>query len=594
MIYYGRKIIAVILCLFAGAVMAQIPEWRTYYEKSGYQETPRYDETIRYCRQLAAGSPWIEYTTFGVSPQGRALPLLIADDNGNFEPQAVRASGHVVLLIQACIHPGECDGKDAGLMFFRDIAIYKTLTGLLNNVTILFIPIFNVDGHERFGPYNRINQNGPKEMGWRTTAQNLNLNRDYLKADAPEMKDWLVLFQKWLPDFFVDIHVTDGADYQYVVTYGVETAGNMDATLTKWVKDYFVPLFQKQLDKSGYPAFPYVSFRKWYDPRSGLITRAASPRFSQGYTAVQNRVGILIENHMLKDYRTRVTGTYVALKTICEILNSQYKDILKMNLAADETAASTSFRQHPFTLDYKTTGDSVMVDFKGMDYEVVKSDLTGGDWFRYSKTPKMYKLPYFNVQEPVVTVTLPEGYIIPAEWTSVIDRLAEHGIIYQTLKAPVKLKVQTYKFSDPQWSSTSYEGRQMMKAKTDTVEEEEEFPAGSVVVDMNQRASRVIAHILEPSGPDSYVYWGFFNTIFEQKEYAETYVMEAMAHRMVEKDPALKAEFEQKKDADPDFAKSQWAMLNWFYSKTPYWDKKLDVYPVGRIMSRSVLDKIIK
>jgi len=594
MIFYGRNIIAVILSLLAGAAMAQSPEWRTYYEKSGYQETPRYDETVRYCQQLAAGSPWIEYTTFGVSPQGRTLPLLIADENGNFEQQAVRASGHVVLLVQACIHPGECDGKDAGLMFFRDIAIYKTLTGLLDHVTILFIPIFNVDGHERFGPYNRINQNGPREMGWRTTAQNLNLNRDYLKADAPEMKDWLALFQKWLPDFFVDIHVTDGADYQYVVTYSVETAGNMDTALTKWMKDYFVPLFRKRLDKSGYPAFPYVSFRKWYDPRSGLINRAASPRFSQGYTAVQNRIGILIENHMLKDYRTRVTGTYVALKTICEILNNQYKDILKMNLAADETAASPAFRQNPFTLDYKTTGDSVMVDFKGMDYEVVKSDLTGGDLFRYSKTPKMFKLPYFNVQEPSVTVTLPEGYIIPAEWNSVIDRLAEHGIIYQTLKTPVKLKVQTYKFSDPQWNCTSFEGRQTMKAKTDTIEEEEEFPAGSVVIDMNQRASRVIAHILEPSGPDSYLYWGFFNTIFEQKEYAETYVMEALAQRMVEEDPALKAEFEQKKTSNPDFAKSQWAILNWFYSKTPYWDRKLDVYPVGRVMSRSVLDKIIR
>jgi hypothetical protein len=594
MIYLSKRIIAVIFSLGMVTGVAQNPEWKTYYEKSGCLETPRYDETIAYCKKLAGASPWIEYTTFGVSPQGRELPLLIADNNGNFEPQAVRASGHVVLLVQACIHAGECDGKDAGLMFLRDIAIYKTLPGLLDNVTILFIPIFNVDGHERFSPYNRINQNGPKEMGWRTTAQNLNLNRDYLKADAPEMKAWLALYQKWLPDFFVDIHVTDGADYQYVVTYDMETSGNMDATLTQWVETYFIPLFQKRLDKTGYPAFPYISFKKWYDPRSGLINNTGSPRFSQGYAAVQNRIGLLIENHMLKDYRTRVTGTYVALKTICEILNTQYKDIRKMNLAADEMAASPGFRQKPFPLDFKTTDDSVMVDFKGMEYDVVKSDLTGGDWFRYSNIPKVFKLPYFNIHEPSVTVNLPEGYIIPAEWTSMIEKLALHGINYQTLAAPVKMRVQTYEFSDPKWSSSSYEGRLTIKFKIDTIEEDQEFPAGSVVIDMNQRTSRVIAHILEPSGPDSYVYWGFFNAIFEQKEYTESYVMEAMAHKMVEENPALKAEFEQKKATDPEFAKSQWAMLNWFYSKTPYWDQKLDVYPVGRIMNRSELDKIMK
>ncbi len=236
--------------------------------------------------------------------------MLIIDGEGRFDPASARKSAKLVLLIQAGIHPGEIDGKDAGFMFFRDLAINQLFGAMPENLIILFIPIFNVDGHERFGPYNRINQDGPEEMGWRTTAQNLNLNRDFLKADAPEMQAWLKLYQQWLPDFFVDIHVTDGADYQYVSTYGLETYGNMDEGLTKWTNEQLIPVMEQSMDAAGYPMFPYIMFRRWHDPRSGLRSSAAGPRFSQGYTAVQNRIGLLVENHSLKDYKTRVSSTY--------------------------------------------------------------------------------------------------------------------------------------------------------------------------------------------------------------------------------------------------------------------------------------------
>jgi hypothetical protein len=431
-------------------------------------------------------------------------------------------------------------------------------------------------------------------MGWRTTAQNLNLNRDYLKADSPEMKAWLLLFQQWLPDFFVDIHVTDGADYQYVLTYDIETSGNMDGTLTDWTEKSFITDFEDHLDKAGYPVFPYISFRKWHDPRSGIIDNAGSPRFSQGYTAAQNRIGLLIENHMLKDYKTRVSGSYEALKVVCEILNRDYIDLKKMNMIADQTVASPEFRKLDFPVDFRTTNDSIMVEFKGVDYEVIKSDLTGGDWFKYSNTPKTFLIPYFNKHEAKSSVKLPEGYIIPPEWITVIERLFLHGINYLITNYETTAKVQSYKFTDVKWSKSSYEGRLTVQAKPLITEEIRKYPAGSAVIDMNQRTAKVIAYILEPASPDSYVYWGFFNAIFEQKEYFETYVMEEMARKMIEENPALKTEFEQKKATDPDFAKSQWDMLNWFYSKSPYWDQKLNIYPVGRIMDRSELLKILE
>jgi hypothetical protein len=576
-------------------VFSQDTRWLTYYEKSGYKDTPRYDSTISYCTRLAGASPWVRFTTFGTSPQGRQLPLLILDRNRHFTPSEVRKSGNLILLIQAGIHAGEIDGKDAGLMFFRDVAILKKYPELLDHVTILFIPIFNVDGHERFGPYNRINQVGPEEMGWRTTAQNLNLNRDYLKADAPEMQAWLNLFNQWLPDFFMDIHVTDGADYEYVSTYGLETLGNLDDSLTSWTENKLIPVMEQKMENAGYPVFSYVSFRRWGDPHSGLRDGPASPRFSTGYAAVRNRIGLLVENHMLKDYHTRVSASYEWIRVICGILNDQSKTLKDLNLAADGYASSEDFRKKEFPVSFAPTNDSTMVEFRGVEYDEVHSDLTGGIWFQYHPDrPKTYLIPQFDTQKPSVFASLPEAYIIPPEWTSVIERLKWHGIEYTTIKKDVDIPVSSYIFHDPSWARSPYEGRFPLDVKYDSVELTENFPAGSVVVPMNQSTSRIIANLLEPGAPDSFVSWGFFNTIFEQKEYAETYVMEKVAREMIEKDPSLKAEFEKKKAEDPQFAKDQWTMLNWFFLRSPYRDLKINMYPVGKIYDKKALAEILK
>ena len=175
--------------LLAPCLFAQ-PLPPTRFERSGGLETPRLAETMLECRALAKASSWVSETSFGKGPQGRELPLVIVDKDRHFDPSSAKASGKAIVMIQACIHAGECEGKDAGILFLRDLVVTKKFAPLLDRLTFLFIPIFNVDGHERFGAFNRINQNGPKEMGWRTNATNLNLNRDYLKADAPEMRAW--------------------------------------------------------------------------------------------------------------------------------------------------------------------------------------------------------------------------------------------------------------------------------------------------------------------------------------------------------------------------------------------------------------------
>jgi len=575
-------------------LLAQDTTFLTFYEKSDYLSTPRYAETVGFCKKMDKASPLLHYTTFGRSPQGFDLPLLIADKNGNFTPEAVRKSGNAVLLIEACIHAGECDGKDAGLMLLRDIAIYKKNNHLLDHVTILFIPILNTDGHERFGPYNRINQNGPEEMGWRTTAQNLNLNRDFMKADALEMKAWLTLYNKWLPDFFVDCHVTDGADFQYTMTYALETKGNMEKGLSDWTANVCEKYLVSEMKKSGFPVFPYVQFRNWHDPRSGLTLGVAPPMLSQGYTAMQNRPGLLIETHMLKPYKVRVTSTFIMLSHTLELLNTEYKTLQSLVAKADAYTSGEVFRGEPFPVNYSESfADSIKVEFLGYDYTIDTSDLTGGLWFKYNnQKPTIWQLTMFPECKADKFVTLPEAYLVPPQCNVVIERLKLHGIKMTPLKNEISCSTKTSRFRNVRWQQRSYEGHHKLTYDLIDTIEPSVFPAGTMLIEMNQRTARIIAHLLEPASPDSYAAWGFFDANMEQKEYSESYVMETMAREMIQKNPALKSEFDEKKSTDKAFSSDPDAMLNWFFSKSLYWDSRFNVYPVGRIVDKNTLSKI--
>ncbi len=582
----NRTIILLVLVFSSLLTVAQ-QEWLTFYELSEGKRTPRYQETIEYCHRLADTSPMVYYTTFGFSPQGRELPLLIVDKEGLQDPAAIKASGRIILLIEACIHPGESEGKDAGMMLIRDLIRDpgSGIRDLLKQVSILFIPIFNVDGHERFGPYNRINQNGPEEMGWRVTSTNLNLNRDFLKADTPEMRAWLKMFNGWDPDFFVDIHTTDGADYQYVLTFMMETLGQMDQGLTTWCDSTFLPQWTSKLDSAGYPVFPYVQFRRWHDPKSGLVRDVAPAMFSQGYLAARNRPGLLIETHMLKPYKLRVEASYHCLIYALEILNHQANELKSLIRLADDYVQSSEFMNTPFPLKYEISrSDSSFIDFKGVEYEEIRSDITGGTWFKYSSTPVTFHLPIFAKAISTEAVKLPAAYVIPVEWAGVIDRLNLHGVRMRRLEKDSVIPVTSYKLKTPAWRSTPYEGRHpLSRIEYTTFAEKRVYPAGSVWIEVAQPAARVIIHLLEPKGDGSLLSWGFFDPIFEQKEYAEFYVMEPMAQQMLKENSELKREFEEKMESDSIFAGSQWQILNWFYERTPYVDKKRFVYPVGKV-----------
>jgi murein tripeptide amidase MpaA len=565
------------------------PEWQTHAEKTDYRETPRYAETIAYSRRLADASPLIRFASFGESGEGRALPLLIAAQGGTFTPAAARRAGKAIVLIQACIHPGESDGKDAGLALLRDIAITKTEPRLLDKLVLLFIPIYNTDGHERFGPYNRINQDGPAEMGWRVTSTNLNLNRDYMKADAPETRAWLKLWTEWNPDLFIDCHVTDGADYRYVLTYQYEQHENVPAAVLQWERAAFEGRIIPATERAGFLSAPYMEFRDNRDLMKGIDDFIAPPRFSTGYTPVRNRPGLLIETHMLKPYRPRVLSTYALLRAALEEVNRDPQSLLDAVRQADEqtVSAGRSFNQaQTYPLQLELTEKSRPFQLKAVESHTELSDVSGAVRVVFGTKPLDLVVPLYTESKVAAAVAPPLNYIVPVQWKSVTDVLAAHGLHLQRLATATTLEVESYRFSDVKWANSPFEGRVMPTYKTNPVRERRMFPAGSVVVPMAQPAAHVAVHLLEPQSPDSFVAWGFFNAIFEQKEGGEDYVLEKLAREMLAKDEKLRQEFEQRVATDPKFAASARDRLRFFYERSPYWDKQMNLYPVGRIITR--------
>jgi Zinc carboxypeptidase len=568
---------------------ANVPKnWQTFAEQTDYRKTPRYAETIDFARKLDKASDLIAYQSFGVSGEGRDLPLLIASNDKTFTVESARKKGKAIILIQACIHAGESDGKDAGLALLRDIAITKTRADLLKDVVVLFVPIYNVDGHENFNAFNRINQNGPDEMGFRATTAGLNLNRDYMKADAPETRAFLQLWNRWKPDFFIDCHVTDGADFQYNLTYEFAHHFEMSPFIKDWMNEHFEKSVVANVEKEGNLVTHYLQF-DGREVLKGIETFIPTPRFATGYTPLRNRAGLLIETHSLKPYKSRVRATYDVLRYTIEEINKNKASLFEANRQTDAETVERGKSYDAnlqFPLRQTITEKSTPFAFKGIEYKLEDSEISGMKRIVYGTKPLNITIPKFDEAKITTSVAPPLYYIVPPQWKAAIEVLQAHGITFQKLSKPLKIEVESYKFSEVKFAPASFENRVTINFKANPIKEMREFPIGSIVIPTAQENANVAIHLLEPNAPDSFVYWGFFNAIFEQKEYGEGYVLEKLAREMLSKDANLRKEFEEKLK-DEKFAKSPFARLTFFYERSPYFlNQRVGFYPVGRITTK--------
>ena len=560
------------------------PEWRTLAERSNFTQTPRYAETFEYFSELDAASDRAQLIEFGTSPQGRKQFAFVIASAGEFTPSAAKASGKPVLLIQACIHAGENEGKDVLMALSREWLIEAKQKASLDGVILLLIPIFNVDGHERFSQFSRINQNGPNEMGWRSTAQNRNLNRDFIKAEAPEMRAWLTQWQAWDPSLLVDMHNTDGSDYQYQLTYHFETSDAVHPAIAAWQEATWTNSVLPNTEKRGFMLAPYVDLKVPDDIKAGITNNYSPPRYSAGFGVAVNRPALLLETHMMKNFKTRVRVNEAFLRELVTSIGNNPKALLDAASKADQDSANDSVGK-PFALDFKVTDTPTDFAFKGYAYEKTRSDVSGGLWTRYDQTkPQTWTVPYFNALEATLTVTLPSAYLIPRQWQSAIRLLKRHGVQLQTITLPHTVKsASTYRFSDVLYAAKPFEGRVRVNSLTaSAVNETLEFPAGSVLVRVDQARAKLIANLLEPLAPDSLIRIGLGDGFMSRTEYAEPRVLEAIAREMLNADPALQAEFDAKL-ADPAFAASAAARLNFFYERTGYFDQHYLRYPVAKL-----------
>jgi murein tripeptide amidase MpaA len=289
-------------------------------EKSGWSETAPYAEAVEIARRIERASRWVKVLDFGTSPEGRPMIALAVSKDRAFTPAAAAAANKAVILIQSGIHAGEIEGKDTALMLVRDLAVTRRFAAWLDHVIVLVIPVFNVDGHESFSPYHRVNQNGPKSTGLRATAQRLNLNRDYVKADAPEMRAWLRLFHAWSPDFLIDNHVTDGADFQYDVTWDMARNQDLGEPAAAWVRERFLPELDRLMSAEGHLMSPYGGMRPVPGGPREFFMEVFSPRYSHLYAAVNNRPALLVETHSLKAAKTRAWAHYDIMRSTIETI----------------------------------------------------------------------------------------------------------------------------------------------------------------------------------------------------------------------------------------------------------------------------------
>lgn len=575
------------LCITAQDILPPVPDWKgkslkliansndpwiTPSEQSGFTTTPGYSETVRWLEKLCQSTQTMRMISIGKSASNRDISMVIASADANFDREELAASSKPLLLIQAGIHAGEIDGKDAGMMLLRDIATGKKKE-LLQGVNILFIPILNVDGHERSSEYNRVNQRGPSNMGWRTNARNLNLNRDYAKLDTEELGAVVTVMNEYSPDVYLDLHVTDGADYQYDITYGFSEG--YSPSIGHWLKTKLSPAADQHLRNLGHIPGPLIFAANGQDFEDGIVEFPYSTRFSNNYGDIRHIPSVLVENHSLKPFRQRVLGTYVFIEAVIRVMTMESAS-LKAAIERD-----TNFRPKEVVLSWKAADNPDSLIFLGIQSVRKKSEVTEKDYVEWQGKPVTQKLPWIRNNKPDQTVRRPKAYWVPSTHQDVIGRLRLHGVRMEILKEPAKIEATMYRLVNHRVASTPFEGHVGVTCEVRPETLTETFYPGSARIDTDQPLGDLVVHLLEPLSPDSFLQWGFFMEIFNRTEYIEDYAIEPLARKMLLEDAKLRSEFEKKTKEDPSFASNADAVYQWFYERSPYVDARWLLYPVG-------------
>jgi len=554
----------------------------TPFEKSKGLETATYKKCIAFYTKLAAAYPEINIQSKGLTDSGKPLHLVLFSADKNFDLKDARNTKKIVLLINNGIHPGEPDGIDATMMLMRDIVQNKKLKRAYKNVLIAVIPVYNIGGSLNRNSTTRANQNGPLSYGFRGNARNFDLNRDFIKNDTKNAQSFAKIFHSLNPDVFIDNHVSNGADYQYTLTHLFTQHNKLGGTLGTYLHNKMMPTILSDLHKKGIDATPYVNVFNQV-PEVGFSQFMDSPRYSTGYTTLFNTLGMMVETHMLKAYKPRVEVTYQLIKSVLKFTEANRANIKKMR----QEAIVNFLKQKTYPLSWQVDSTKTStLQFKGYEGKYIKSDVTGLKRLKYYRDKPFTKpVTYYDYFKPKTSVTIPKAYVIPQGFWPVIKRLKLNNIKMTALKKDTVINVTSYHIADYKTRTRVYEGHYLhYNTKVSKTREQVKFSKGDLYITTNQDGLRYLLETLEPSAPDSFFNWNFFDTILQEKEGFSPYVFEDLAVTILADNPQLKKDFKAKQKSDAKFAKNWYAQLYYIYNHSKHKEKAFLRYPVYRIV----------
>jgi len=552
---------------------------QTPFETSGGKESATYFQAIEFYKKLDASSAKVFMKAAGSTDANYPLHLVMVSNDGKFDASTWHRHNKVVILINNGIHPGEPDGIDASMMLVRDVASNKIK--LPDNVVLAVIPVYNIGGCLNRTSSSRANQNGPVDYGFRGNSQNLDLNRDFTKNDSKESRSFARLFHSLDPDILIDNHVSDGADYQHIMTLLTTQYDKLGKELGQWLKSTFEPSLFKGMGNKGWDMIHYVNFEE-EDPSTGMYAFYDPPRYSSGYAALFHTIGFVPETHMLKPFADRVRSTYSFMQTVIEEGGKQAKELI----AERNKEKTASVKDTGLSLSWvQDSAKYSMITFKGYEKAYKTSEVTGMQRMYYDRSkPFTKEIRYYNVFTPTNIINKPKAYIIPHGWSAVVDLLRLNNVTIKQLSNDSTIEVEAYHIDEYKSSPKPYEKHHKnYGVKVSSSVKNIKFLKGDYIIPLSQPNDRYIVEMLEPTGDDSFFAWNFFDAILQQKEGYSDYRWEDLAADILKKNPGLAKRLEDKKAADTAFAGNSQAQLYFVYINSQYYEPAHLRYPVFRV-----------
>ncbi len=572
-----NKIIFSILISIPLSLFSQIS---LRYEEN---ETLTWEESIAFYQYLNDHFEGCKLMTAGETDSGKPLHLFVLSGQNIFDPDIVKEKGLNVLLINNGIHPGEPCGVDASAKFALEVLENKEeYREVLNNTVICIIPLLNVGGALNRGKFHRANQNGPIEHGFRANAINMDLNRDFIKLDTKNARSFVKIMRAWDPDVLIDTHTSNGSDYQYTLTVIATQKDKLNQPLSDYLYDGMLPELYKRMASGPYEAIPYVMSKDRKDPKNGIIAFMDYPRYTTGYASLFNTIGFTLETHMFKDFSDRVLSIYHFIKNTSFYLAENGSEIHEIRNLSQQNIRN----KRNYSLSWKLdTSNYEEINFKGYEIKYKTSSVSGLESYYFDRNSKWEKMirNYTNYI-PKTEIISPDFYIIPQAWSAAIERLKLNGVEMHTLKSDTLLDVEYYYIDNFDTAPYAYNGHYLhSNTKVSVRKGLLPYYAGDFLIPTNQIANEYLVQVLEPEGEDSFFNWNFFDGILSRKEYFSPYVFDEIAGEILNSNPELKIEFEQKRGTDKEFAENHYAQLRFIYENSEYSEKTYKRYPIARI-----------